>query len=85
MQVSAGRKHTCALDDTGVQCWGDNTSGQTTVPDLLFDFDRLFDSDLDGVEDNGDAFPLDAEEQVDSDGDGVGDNGDAFPLDPNRQ
>jgi hypothetical protein len=30
--VSAGGFHTCALDDTGVVCWGDNDSGQATVP-----------------------------------------------------
>ncbi|MDA9372079.1 DUF5011 domain-containing protein [Porticoccaceae bacterium] len=32
--VSAGGNHTCALDDTGVACWGSNGSGRTTVPTL---------------------------------------------------
>ena len=26
--VSAGEDHTCALDDTGVVCWGRNLEGQ---------------------------------------------------------
>jgi hypothetical protein len=39
------------------------------------------DSDVDGVGDNGDAFPDDANESSDTDGDGVGDNADAFPND----
>jgi hypothetical protein len=30
--VSAGNVHSCALDDSGVVCWGRNTEGQTTVP-----------------------------------------------------
>ena len=30
--IAAGVYHTCALDDNGVSCWGDNVSGQTTVP-----------------------------------------------------
>jgi hypothetical protein len=33
--VSAGLDHTCALDSTGVHCWGDNSYGQTTVPALV--------------------------------------------------
>ena len=40
------------------------------------------DSDEDGVGDNADVFPEDANETSDSDGDGVGDNADAFPNDP---
>ena len=24
--------HSCALDDTGVVCWGENSNGQTNVP-----------------------------------------------------
>ena len=32
--VSAGGYHTCALHDTGVQCWGNNDYGQTDVPAL---------------------------------------------------
>ena len=27
--VSAGDGHTCALDDNGVTCWGNNDDGQT--------------------------------------------------------
>ncbi len=37
------------------------------------------DDDNDGVEDELDQFPLDANESADTDGDGMGDNGDAFP------
>ena len=33
-QVSAAEKHTCALDATGVQCWGLNENGRSTVPAL---------------------------------------------------
>ena len=32
--VSAGSRHTCALDDNGVICWGLNNYGQTDVPSL---------------------------------------------------
>ena len=32
--VSANYYHTCALDDTGVVCWGYNGFGQATVPTL---------------------------------------------------
>ena len=42
------------------------------------------DSDGDGVDDNSDTFPNDANETKDSDGDGVGDNGDVFPNDANE-
>ena len=44
----------------------------------------LPDSDSDGVVDNSDAFPNDANETNDSDGDGVGDNSDAFPYNANE-
>jgi alpha-tubulin suppressor-like RCC1 family protein len=30
--LAAGRYDTCAIDDNGVTCWGDDSSGQTTVP-----------------------------------------------------
>lgn len=32
--ISVGRYHSCALDQTGVRCWGDNERGQTNVPAL---------------------------------------------------
>jgi cyclophilin family peptidyl-prolyl cis-trans isomerase len=44
----------------------------------------IVDSDGDGVADEDDAFPQDANESSDSDGDGVGDNSDAFPQDSNE-
>ncbi len=39
---------------------------------------------MDGVGDNADVFPNDANETVDSDSDGTGDNSDAFPNDANE-
>ena len=33
-QVSAGRDHACALDDTGVVCWGTDYYGESTIPEL---------------------------------------------------
>ena len=42
------------------------------------------DSDGDGLDDQLDAFPLDASETLDTDGDGVGDNLDAYPQDATR-
>jgi hypothetical protein len=33
--VSAAYYHTCALDDTGVVCWGRDNYGQSTVPELI--------------------------------------------------
>lgn len=33
-RVAAGVYHTCALDDEGVKCWGDNLMGATDVPQL---------------------------------------------------
>ncbi len=32
--VDAGAYHNCALDENGIVCWGDNSSGQTNVPVL---------------------------------------------------
>ena len=32
--LSTGYAHNCALDDTGVVCWGGNYNGQTDVPSL---------------------------------------------------
>ncbi len=44
----------------------------------------IVDGDGDGIADEDDAFPQDANESSDSDGDGVGDNSDAFPQDSNE-
>ncbi len=44
----------------------------------------IVDSDGDGIADEDDAFPQDANESSDSDGDGVGDNSDTFPQDSNE-
>ena len=65
--LSAGAYNTCALDDTGVVCWGDNFYGQTTLPALIID------PDGDGVSSqNGlDACPRDPTGTVDTDRDGI--------------
>ena len=31
-KVSVGYEHSCAVDDTGVVCWGNSTYGQADVP-----------------------------------------------------
>ena len=33
-RISAGGNHTCALDDTGAVCWGNNVENQIDVPNL---------------------------------------------------
>lgn len=35
IQVAAGYRHTCALDDRGVSCWGSNRFGESDVPKYL--------------------------------------------------
>ena len=52
-------------------------------PDAVLE-DEIKDSDGDGIIDNRDAFPNDANETMDTDMDGVGDNIDAFPGDSNE-
>jgi hypothetical protein len=87
--VSAGGRHTCALDDHGVVCWGDNSVGQSTVPTLSNPMavsagdNHTCALDLSGVvcwgfNDAGQTtIP-----GVDKDSDGTPDSNDAFPLDP---
>ena len=31
-QLTAGVYHTCVIDDNGLQCWGRDNDGQSTVP-----------------------------------------------------
>jgi hypothetical protein len=71
-QVSAGRDHTCALDDTGVVCWTDRYPWGFTFPNLLIDPDGDGYSNQNG----SDAFPLDAAEWLDTDNNGIGNNTD---------
>ena len=33
--VAVGDKFSCALDGSGVSCWGDSADGKLNVPDLL--------------------------------------------------
>jgi hypothetical protein len=74
-----------------VVCWGSNSYGQSTVPNLVF----TIDTDGDGINDIDDAFPLNPPEtedtdldgignNADSDDDGVNDNVDVFPLDATK-
>lgn len=46
----------------------------------VYELERIQDRDGDGVGDNEDVFPDNAQEWLDSDDDGVGDNTDAFPY-----
>jgi hypothetical protein len=69
-QVSLGAGSGCALDDTGVVCWGYNEYGQTDAPNLMIDLDG------DGYDKASDVFPLDLNEWIDTDLDGIGNNAD---------
>jgi hypothetical protein len=62
-------------------------NGTVQYSTILQNFSAIIpfiDSDSDGVTDEDDAFPNDANETADTDGDGIGDNSDAFPNDANE-
>jgi len=54
-QLTAGFFHTCAIDDNGVQCWGRNNDGQSTVPAGLVNPIAVSAGDLHtcAIDDNG--------------------------------
>ena len=87
--MSRGVYDSCALDDSGVVCWGANGYGQTTIPILAFDKD--LDGLLDSVEDTNGNGVVDAGEtdslNPDTDGDGYTDGEEiaagSDPLDEN--
>ena len=70
--------------------YGDETGGNlpdacpTVFGNSTIDRYGCIDSDGDGLDDELDAFPLDASETTDTDGDGVGDNIDAYPEDSTK-
>tara|TARA_B100000925_G_scaffold281835_1_gene254034 strand:- start:549 stop:1187 length:639 start_codon:yes stop_codon:yes gene_type:complete len=70
--------------------YGDEISGNlpdacpTVFGNSTIDRYGCIDSDGDGLDDELDAFPLDASETIDTDGDGVGDNIDAYPEDSTK-
>ena len=71
-------------DGDGFHDQADNCPESVNIDQLDLDGDEVgdvcdADDDGDGVDDNFDAFPLDATESIDTDSDGVGDNADAFP------
>lgn len=70
---------------TLVASWNESLWGSTASQQFTLEVSGEPDSDLDGVPDEEDAFPVDPSEQEDRDGDGVGDNADAFPLDESEQ
>jgi alpha-tubulin suppressor-like RCC1 family protein len=72
VQIGWDDNHFCALSDEGVSCWGNNSYGQSNVPELIFDPDQDGYSSQNGI----DSFPLDSKEWQDSDLDEVGNNTD---------
>jgi len=88
--VAAGGAHTCVVTSAGaVKCWGrningelgDNSNTQRNTPVAVFGFSG--DTDSDGIGDNVDNCPLNANaNQLDADHDGHGDVCDVYPNDP---
>ena len=58
---------------------------EPSTDNITYEIDIRPDTDADGVIDEEDAFPNDADETHDDDGDGVGNNSDEFPQDPDEQ
>ena len=84
-KVIAGQNTVSLISHSSVL---NSSSGELSTPlspiiiTSAYPFD--LDSDGDGVIDDEDAFPNDANESADTDGDGVGNNADAFPEDANE-
>jgi len=80
-QVIAGQNHVDAISKINTGQYDKPLYDVTIVSASLT---NGTDSDEDGLPDDVDDFPNDANETTDSDGDGVGDNSDAFPDDANE-
>lgn len=83
--VSANYRHACALLASGeVWCWGNNENAQLgdgtwinrNVPVMAGSGFYQTDTDMDGISDALDLFPLDPAESLDTDNDGTGNNAD---------
>ena len=79
--VTDGLEHIDSISDVPTEA-GDRPIHNVTIEYIIPIV--IVDSDGDGIADEDDAFPQDANETSDTDGDGVGDNSDAFPQDANE-
>ena len=75
--MSLGNDHACAVDGTGVVCWGGNSGNKRVVPSLNI----VTDNDSDGIDDWREDLLGTEKFVADTDGDGVEDGADQLPLD----